>query len=95
VNQGGGPLSLTYSDEIQAPFGRYPGQSMLSPRRLPTVDAGPDSTSDTPVNGRTVKGPGQARPIEGLYESLPTRQGGPRGRRIPSPVQMARNSCRR
>ena len=33
-----------------------------------------------------------ARPLEGLYESLPARQGDPRDRRIPSPAQMASNS---
>jgi hypothetical protein len=46
-------------------------------RRRPSVNAGRDTTPDTPAHGRTIRFrvTVTARPIEGLHKSLPARQG--------------------
>ena len=58
-------------------------------RGCPSVNTGRDTTPDTPALGRAVRVKIATRPIEGLYESLPARQGDSRGRLIPSPAWMA------
>lgn len=79
--------SLPRSGDIEA-------KPRSCPDRTPSVNLGRDTAPDEALV-RVVQAYITDRPLKGLSEPLPARQGGPRGRRIPPPARMAIDFCRR